>query len=169
MLEELYHVFILLVGVILFWWALWTVFDLAANGKFKKYFLEVKLMSGIENLENHYVICEASRIGLHVTKLLAAQKERFVPVDQHDVDVDAAKKHGFPVMEGEPFNEAVLLDAGLKKARTVSQSFVKQRRTSLLQYGPKSLTPFGKNICKDIEGRASKCTEKAWRRPRHNA
>lgn len=113
---EAFQVSILLVGAIAFWWVIWTTFDMTIEGKFKQYFSEVKTMSDITKLQNHYIICGSGRVGLHVAKLLALEKKPFVMIDVHEEDAEAGKKRGFLSIKGDPFDEETLIKCGITRA-----------------------------------------------------
>ncbi len=116
---EAFQISLVLFGVIVIWWTVWTGFDLMVEGKFKEYFSEVKVMSDINKMQNHYIICGAGRVGIHTAKLLALEKKPFVLVDTHEADVENAKKKGFLAIKGDPFEEEVLMKCGLTHARAL--------------------------------------------------
>lgn len=116
---EAFQISLVLVGVISLWWSVWTGFDLMVEGKFKEYFSEVKEMSDISKMQNHYIICGAGRVGLHTARLLALEKKPFVLVDTHEEDVEIAKKKGFLAIKGDPFEEDVLMKCGLTRAKAL--------------------------------------------------
>ena len=116
---EAFQISLILIGVIAFWWVLWTSFDLTLEGKFKEYFSDVKEMSDMSKLEGHYIICGAGRVGIHTAKLLALEKKPFILVDFHEEDVENAKKKGFLVVKGDPFDEETLMKCGLMRAKAL--------------------------------------------------
>ncbi len=116
---ETFQISLILVGVIAFWWVLWTSFDMTLEGKFKEYFSEVKEMSDLGNMRDHYIICGAGRVGLHTAKLLALEKKPFVLVDMHEEDSENAKKKGFHVIRGDPIEEETLMKCGLTRAKAL--------------------------------------------------
>jgi len=116
---EAFQISLILVGVVVVWWSLWTSFDLTLEGKFKEYFSEVKEMSDLGNMRDHYIICGAGRVGLHTAKLLALEKKPFVLVDMHDMDIENAKKRGFHVIRGDPIEEETLMRCGLTRAKAL--------------------------------------------------
>jgi len=116
---EAFQISLILFGVIAFWWVLWTSFDMTLEGKFKEYFSEVKEMSDLSNMHDHYIICGAGRVGIHTAKLLALEKKPFVLVDMHDADIENAKKKGFHVVRGDPIEEETLMKCGLIRAKAL--------------------------------------------------
>lgn len=141
LIGEAFQVSITLFGVIVFWWALWTVFDLTAEGKFVEYFSEVKKMSDIGKLSGHYVICGAGRVGMHVAKLLSLEKKQCVLIDQHEPDVDAARKKGFLAIQGDPFDESILAHAGITKAHAVVAVMSETEKNILILIRAKEFNP----------------------------
>jgi len=116
---EAFQISMILVGAVVVWWSLWTSFDMTLEGKFKEYFSEVKEMSDLGNMRDHFIICGAGRVGLHTAKLLALEKKPFVLVDMHDADIENAKKKGFHVVRGDPIEEETLMKCGLTRARAL--------------------------------------------------
>lgn len=113
---EVFQTSLILVGVVAVWWVIWTSFDYTLEGKFKQYFSEVKTMSEIGNLRNHYIICGAGRVGLHVAKLLALEKKNLVLIDVHEEDAENARKKGLLAIRGDPFDEEMLMKCGIMRA-----------------------------------------------------
>lgn len=140
-LGEAFQVSLTLFGVIIFWWSLWTVFDMTSEGKIREYFSEVKKMSDIGKLNGHYIICGAGRVGLHVAKLLTLEKKQCVLLDQHDADVEAARKKGFLAVQGDPFDERILAHAGIMRANAIVIVMSETEKNILLVIRAKEFNP----------------------------
>lgn len=138
---ESFQISLILVGVIAFWWVLWTSFDLTLEGKFKEYFSEVKEMSDLSNMRDHYIICGAGRVGIHTAKLLALEKKPFVLIDVHDGDIENAKKKGFHVMRGDPIEEETLMSCGLTRAKALIAVMAETEKNILVTLIAKQFNP----------------------------
>ncbi|MBU4245779.1 MAG: NAD(P)-binding protein [Nanoarchaeota archaeon] len=129
------------VGLFIIWFVLWTTFDLVVEGKFKEYFLGMKEMSDITKMRNHYIICGAGRVGIHTAKLLALEKKPFILVDAHEQDVENAKKKGFLVVKGDPFEEEVLMNCGLMRAKALIAVMLETEKNILATLIAKQFNP----------------------------
>lgn len=138
---EAFQISLILIGVVMFWWITWTSFDLTLEGKFKEYFSEVKEMSEITKMQNHYIICGAGRVGIHTAKLLALEKKPFVLVDVHDEDSENAKKKGFHVMRGDPIEEETLMKCGLTRAKALIAVMAETEKNILATLIAKQFNP----------------------------
>lgn len=113
------QVFLLIFGVILFWWIMWTVFDLVLEGKLGELWRDLMNTIQASNLKNHYVICGAGRVGIHIAELLFERKVPFVIIDKDKAIVEVLLKKGMLAINGDALDEEVLREADIEKAKAV--------------------------------------------------
>ncbi len=136
-LQILIHLF----GVIIFWFALWTSFDLMIEGQFTKYFTGVRIMERIKRMKKHYIICGGGRVGEHIAELLTKQKKKFVVIEKHDDLSENLMKKEFTILKGDALEEATLLKAGIKHAEALISVLPETEKNILVTLTAKELNP----------------------------
>jgi voltage-gated potassium channel len=76
-----------------------------------------RMTEAIEALDGHMILCGYGRVGSTVARELAHAGERFVVLDINPASLDAARADGHLVVMGDATTDAVLLDAGVERAR----------------------------------------------------
>ncbi len=140
-LAKALHLIILLFGVIIIWFALWSSFDLMIQGQFKKYFSGVRMMDKIKKMSNHYIICGGGRVGEHIAEILAKKKKKFVIVERENELRDEIVREGYPLVKGDALDEETLLDAGAKKAVAVISVLPETEKNILVTLTARELNP----------------------------
>jgi voltage-gated potassium channel len=73
----------------------------------------------IDSLADHHIICAYGRVGRQVARDLRAARARFVVVDPEAENRQLAEQEGVPFIEGDATNDAVLVQAGIERARAI--------------------------------------------------
>ncbi len=71
----------------------------------------------VDSLTAHYIVCGYGRVGSLVTRDLTAAGLDVVVLDIGEESLSRAEADGYPVIHGDGTSDAVLLRAGIKKAR----------------------------------------------------
>ncbi|NPA06382.1 MAG: potassium channel protein [Chloroflexi bacterium] len=74
-------------------------------------------MKAVNRLNQHYIVCGCGRVGEQVAAELARMRLPFVVVTRDPEAIARCKQHGFLYIEGDPAEDAVLLQAGIQRAR----------------------------------------------------
>ena len=74
-------------------------------------------MKAVDRLNQHYIVCGCGRVGEQVAAELARMRLPFVVVTRNPEALARCKQHGFLYIEGDPAEDAVLLQAGIQRAR----------------------------------------------------
>src|SRR3989344_2276178 len=135
------QVFLLLFGVFLIWFILWTTFDLALEGHFTKYYFGVRNMDKIRRLNNHYIICGAGRVGENIAKLLKEQKKNFVLIEKDEKVVKEVEEKGYLTLHGISVEEDTLVSAQIKKAKFLIACTGDDAKNILIILTAKELNP----------------------------
>ncbi|HLC55572.1 MAG TPA: NAD(P)-binding protein [Candidatus Nanoarchaeia archaeon] len=135
------HLIILLFGVVIIWFALWTSFDLMIEGQFTKYFTGVRLMERIKKMKDHYIICGGGRVGEHIAELLVKQKKRFILIEKHSDLSENLMKKDFAILKGDALEESTLLKANIKQAQAVISVLPETEKNILVTLTAKELNP----------------------------
>lgn len=79
---------------------------------------EAKRMAhNVADLRGHLILCGYGRVGSTVARELAHSDERFVVVDINPGSLTTAERDGHNVVVGDATSDAVLLEAGVERAR----------------------------------------------------
>ena len=76
-----------------------------------------KMIDRIKRLRNHYLICGYGRTGSSIARKLSETGIDFVIIDSHQDHIDEATALGYNVLKGDASSDAVLLKAGIQKAK----------------------------------------------------
>ena len=73
----------------------------------------------IDTLDDHYLICGFGRVGQQVARDLRAAGTSYVVIDPNPESLKSAEEAGIPCVEAEAADAAVLLGAGIDRARAL--------------------------------------------------
>lgn len=93
--------------------------DLVGSGELAARRRERRRRSLIEPLDDHYIICGYGRVGRAVAEQLTEEHASFLVVDINERDAVELDSDGIPHIFGDPSHEAVLLEAGIHRARAL--------------------------------------------------
>ena len=94
-----------------------SVVALAVEGTVRGYFRERRMRAEIDKLNAHYVLCGFGRVGRQVAQEFTIDNVPFVVVDQDPAKVEDCLEWGFRAVLGEASEDAVLEEAGTRRAR----------------------------------------------------
>src|SRR3989344_3009625 len=114
-----FQLILLVVGVIILWACVWTMFEFMIEGKFNQYFQQVRIMKKVNELRKHYLICGGGRVGSHVADLLKIQHKKYVIMEHDESLVNDLQRKGYVTIEGDAMEEKNLLSAGILHAQAL--------------------------------------------------
>jgi len=132
---------LLLFGVFLLWFIGWTLLDLVLQGRLNEYWKEVKSVIQARALKNHYIICGAGRVGIHISELLYEKGIPFIVIDSDKSIAEKIAKKGFLVIEGDALEEELLEEANIKTARAIVAVIPETEKNILLTLTARHLNP----------------------------
>jgi voltage-gated potassium channel len=135
------QVLLQLFGVLVFWFAVWTFGDLVLEGKVSGWIREVRIIMGEQSLRDHYVICGAGRVGIHVAELLEKKGEPFVILEKSGDLTAKLKKRKWLVIHGDVLDEELLKEAGILRAKGVVGAIPETEKNVMLTLLAKQLNP----------------------------
>jgi len=94
-----------------------SVVALAVEGTVRGYFRERRMRAEIDKLNAHYVLCGFGRVGRQVAQEFTIDNVPFVVVDQDPAKIEDCLEWGFRAVLGEASEDAVLEEAGTRRAR----------------------------------------------------
>ncbi len=79
--------------------------------------LGVRRMKGrIESMKGHYILCGFGRVGEEIAGEFSSRGVPFVIVESNQEALERARRHDYPLVEGDATSDAVLLEAGIGRA-----------------------------------------------------
>lgn len=79
-----------------------------------------RMMTDIDKLHGHAIVCGYGRIGVQLAKSLTEAKHGFVILERDPAKAAEAKAHGYLCMVGEATHEDTLKQAGVQRARVLA-------------------------------------------------
>ncbi len=79
-----------------------------------------RMMTEIEKLDGHVIICGYGRIGVQLAKAMTEAKRPFLILERDHAKAEDAKAQGFLCMVGEATDEQTLKSAGIERAKVLA-------------------------------------------------
>jgi voltage-gated potassium channel len=114
---QLLTVSVLLLGVVALFAAVGVSTDLLASGELGRELERRRARRRMEHLRHHFIVCGGGRVGKAAAVEFAQEGVPFVVVERDEEVVDRLEEDGLPLLAGDPSEEAVLLEAGIERAR----------------------------------------------------
>lgn len=117
---RLFTAFLIITSFGTFAYAVTSISKYIIDGEFNLYFKNLKLVTAIDKLDNHVIICGFGRNGRQAAHVLKKHDKRFVVIEQKkDIVTSINHKYSELVLEGDATLDEVLLKAGIKKAKAL--------------------------------------------------
>ena len=116
---QVIEVGLVLVGVGTLFYTLTIVTEFFGAGHLGEVLAARRRQRMIDALTDHCIICGFGRVGRQVARDLFAAHAPYVVVDANPGNRDLAEQHAMHFIEGDATNDAVLLQAGIERARSL--------------------------------------------------
>jgi voltage-gated potassium channel len=116
---QIIHALLILLGVGTLFYALATLTEFFVGGELGEVLTARRAQKMIDSLADHYIICGYGRVGRQVAHDLRAAHLAIVVIDALPDNRDVALALGVGFIEGDASNDAVLLQAGIQRARSI--------------------------------------------------
>jgi voltage-gated potassium channel len=116
---QIIHVGLILVGVGTLFYGLATVAEFFVAGHLGDLLAARRMQKTIDSLTDHHIICGFGRVGRQVTRDLNAARAKYVVVDSNRENRQLAEALGLYFIEGDATDDAVLVQAGIERARSI--------------------------------------------------
>lgn len=114
--DKLFATFLILAGVGTGIYVLGSVTEFLVEGGLRGSWEQRRVARHIESLSGHYIISGFGRVGQQVAAELTENGTEFLVVDDNPATIRVARERGYPYLEGDATNDAVLEAAGVKRA-----------------------------------------------------
>jgi voltage-gated potassium channel len=95
----------------------------------------------ISKLKNHYIICGLGRVGQEIAKELVKDNAKFVVIDSADGPIELCKENNWLYIRGNASEDAVLLEAGIKKAKSLFAALDTESENVYITLSAKAINP----------------------------
>lgn len=116
---RLFTVFLILMSVAVFGYALSVFTETLVSGQFIQQLKMKKVQKRIEELNNHTIVCGFGRNGMQAINRLKSYNKKFVVIEQDKERIEELEIDGILCVEGDATTDAVLLKAGIEKAENL--------------------------------------------------
>jgi len=118
---RVFSIFLILTSFSTVTFALTRLTQFLASGEMEFYFKNKKIMSTLDKLNNHVIICGFGRNGHQAAKTLSAHKIPFVAIDHRPDHIDNYLKE-YPnliYLKGDATDDNILMKAGITRAKSL--------------------------------------------------
>jgi voltage-gated potassium channel len=116
---QIVQVALVVLGVGTLFYALATVAELFVAGHLGDLLAVRRIQKMIDSLSDHHIICGYGRVGRQVARDLHAARAQYVVVDSTNANRHLAEGLGVCFIEGDAADDAVLVQAGIARARSI--------------------------------------------------
>jgi len=116
---QVIEVALVVLGVGTLFYALATVTEFFVAGHLGDLLAMRRMQRMIDSLTDHHIICGFGRVGRQVARDLRAARVEYVVVDSTSTNRHLAGTLGLTFIEGDAADDAVLLQAGIERARSI--------------------------------------------------
>lgn len=115
---RIFNMLFIITSFTTFTYALARLTQYFISGEMAIYFKNKKVMSSLDKLHKHVIICGFGRNGQQAAKTLLGHKVPFVVIDNRDQHIDAFLEHHPDLLyiKGDATEDDILVRAGIKKA-----------------------------------------------------
>lgn len=114
---KLFTIFIIVGGVGSAIYAAGQVVEIIVEGEMTGYRKRKNMDRKIREMKDHYLICGFGRVGHQVAQVFGTWQVPFVVIDTKKESLDELEARGVPVLIGDATDDAVLLAAGIDRAK----------------------------------------------------
>jgi len=119
---RIFAIFLILISFSTFTYSLARLTQFFVSGEMKEYFINKKIMSTLDSLSNHVIICGFGRNGQQAAKTLLGHKIDFVVVDRDSNNINQFKHNehkSLLYINGDATEDVVLKEAGIDRAASL--------------------------------------------------
>ncbi len=116
---QIIQVGLIVLGVGTLFYALATIAEFFVAGHLGELLTARRMQKMIDSLTDHHIICGFGRVGRQVARDLHAARADYVVVDSDSANRHLADELGTHFIEGDATDDAVLVQAGIERARSI--------------------------------------------------
>lgn len=114
---KMFNILLIFVGVGYVMYMFGYIVEMMVGGELREFLGERQMKKGLLKMRNHYIVCGHGRIGQVICQTLHENNIPFVVIDNDPVEIENVIQKGFFEIEGDAAEDAVLVQAGIEKAK----------------------------------------------------
>ena len=140
---RIFNIVFIITSFTLFASALAWMTGYIASGEMHVYFKNKKIMTSLDRLSNHVIVCGFGRNGQQAAHTLTAHKETFVAIDFREKNIDdyLEKDPDLLFIKGDATNDALLLRAGIERAKSLISALPSDADNVFIVLSARTLNP----------------------------
>ncbi len=117
--SKIFTIFLILASIVIVGYAISIITEYILSKNNYEDIKQRNMQKKIEAMTNHIIICGFGRNGKQAANKLLAYKKTFVVIERNKEVIDRFKDDGIPFVYGNANEDEILIQAGIKKARTL--------------------------------------------------
>lgn len=138
---RVFTILLAVAGVGAMFYALFSLFQFLLEGELALLLGVRRMRSQIESLRDHYILCGFGRVGEEIAREFQGRDVPFVIVDANPGAAERARGMGYLVVEGDATQDAVLEQAGIRRARGLLAASDSDAGNTYIILAAKALNP----------------------------
>lgn len=121
-LGRVFNMFLILAGISVVIYSLSSITTYLIEGELREFIKGAKLKKMIKNLTDHNIICGSGSTAYKIIENFIISKEKFIVIDNDKEKLEFFKREfgdELLLIESNPNRDEILLEAGIKKAKTL--------------------------------------------------
>lgn len=118
--EKLFTIFVILAGTSAAIYGVGGFVQMVTEGEINRAFDAERQRKNISNLENHVILCGFGYVGQMLAQKLVEAEQSFVVIGVDPEQMAIADQRGYLTKEGDPADERILHEMGIKKAKALA-------------------------------------------------
>jgi len=138
---RIFTIFLVLFGVGTAFYLLTTFVALVIEGDLRSALGLTRMKSRIEQLSDHHILCGYGRVGEEIAREFVDRGLAFVVVEQNEDAIERCVLAGHLLIQGDAASDDVLLEAGIRRAKTLLAASDSDSGNTYITLTAKALNP----------------------------
>ncbi len=138
---RIFTVGLILSGAMLAAYVVTASANIIFEGRLKSFYRRKSMKNRIMNLKNHHILAGYNRIGVQVGREFHSRKTDFVVIEKDAEKAEELMEKNFLVVTGDALEDEVLVEAGIKRAKTLITALTDDADNVYVTLTAKSLNP----------------------------
>lgn len=148
---RVFTVFLILGGMGVLFYSLSTITMFIVEGELQDVLRRRRMDKQVQELKDHYIICGSGETGKNIVGELAKTKRDFVVIEQNIENIKQLNEPNLIYIEGDATEDAILLEAGIKKAKGLVSALPSDRDNLFVVLTARELNPALRIVSRCIE------------------
>lgn len=147
-----FTVFLLIGGIGMFIYSITIATTFLVEGELLSFFKHRRMMSSVDKLSNHYIICGIGDTGVHVLDEMIKSEVHFVGIETDEERIEhLVETRDFLYIHGDATDDDVLIRSGVERARGLVACLSRDQDNLFVVISAKNLNPNLRVASKAVE------------------